>query len=164
VLVHPDLSIPGHPDVFVIGDLASLKDEQGKPLPGVAPVAIQQGKYVARTIQKDLAGRPRVNFHYWDKGSLATIGRAAGIAQFGKIHISGFIAWLSWLFIHIFFLIGFRNRVLVFIQWAWSYFTYERGARLITGNTDLPGWSGITPTSSSVPKPEADKAPSASMR
>ncbi|PYX39265.1 MAG: FAD-dependent oxidoreductase [Acidobacteria bacterium] len=164
VLVHPVLSIPGHPDVFVIGDLASLKDEQGKPLPGVAPVAIQQGKYVARTIQKDLAGRPRVNFHYWDKGSLATIGRAAGIAQFGKIHISGFIAWLSWLFIHIFFLIGFRNRVLVFIQWAWSYFTYERGARLITGNTDLPGWSGITPTSSSVPKPEADKAPSASMR
>jgi NADH dehydrogenase len=164
VLVHPDLSIPGHPDVFVIGDLASLKDEEGKPLPGVAPVAIQQGKYVARMIQRDLAGRPRENFHYWDKGSLATIGRAAGIAQFGKIHISGFIAWLSWLFIHIFFLIGFRNRVLVLIQWAWSYFTYERGARLITGSTDLPGWSGVTPTSSIVPKPEADKAPSASVR
>jgi len=164
VLVHPDLSIPGHPEVFVIGDLASLKDEQGKPLPGVAPVAIQQGKYVARMIRRDLAGRARENFHYWDKGSLATIGRAAAIAQFGKIHISGFIAWLSWLFIHIFFLIGFRNRVLVLIQWAWSYLTYERGARLITGNTDLPGWSGITPASSSVPKPEADKASSVSMR
>ncbi len=164
VLVHPDLTIPGHPEVFVIGDLASLKDEQGKPLPGVAPVAIQQGKYVARMIKDDLAERPRVNFHYWDKGSLATIGRAAAIAQFGKIHISGFIAWLSWLFIHIFFLIGFRNRVLVFIQWAWSYFTYERGARLITGRTDLPGWSGMTPSSPSVPKPEEDKVSRATMR
>jgi NADH dehydrogenase len=83
----------------------------------------------------------RPAFHYWDKGSLATIGRAAAVAQFGKIHISGFIAWLSWLFVHILFLIGFRNRLLVFIQWAWSYVTYERGARLITGSTYLPGWT-----------------------
>jgi NADH:ubiquinone reductase (H+-translocating) len=146
VLVQPDLSIPSHPEVFVIGDLASLKDEKGKMLPGVAPVAIQEGKYVAKAIGHDLHHEPRQPFKYWDKGSLATIGRAAAVAQFGRIHISGFIAWLSWLFIHIFFLIGFRNRILVLIQWAWSYVTYERGARLITGSTDLPGWSGTKPT------------------
>ncbi len=99
-----------------------------------------------------------------DKGSLATIGRAAAVAQFGKIHISGFIAWLSWLFIHIFFLIGFRNRVLVFIQWAWSYVTYERGARLITGDTTLPGWSGMSPTSPTVPKPADDQVPTPSAQ
>jgi NADH:ubiquinone reductase (H+-translocating) len=132
VLVEPDLSIPGHREVFVIGDLASMKDEHGKMLPGVAPVAMQQGKFVARQIAADLAGRSREPFHYFDKGSLATIGRAAAIAQFGKIHLSGFVAWLSWLFVHILFLIGFRNRILVMIQWAWSYLTFERGARLIT--------------------------------
>ena len=115
-------------------------------LPGVAPVAIQQGKYVAKAIRRDQEREPRKNFKYWDKGSVATIGRAAAVAQFGKIHISGFVAWLSWLFIHIFFLIGFRSRLLVFIQWAWSYVTYERGARLITGSTNLPGWSGMEPT------------------
>jgi len=141
-----DLSLPGHPEVFVIGDLASAKDEQGKMLPGVAPVAIQEGRFVAKVIREQLeagsnAKVARPAFHYWDKGSLATIGRAAAVAQFGRIHISGFIAWLSWLFIHIWFLIGFRNRLLVFIQWAWSYVTYERGARLITGSTYLPGWS-----------------------
>lgn len=150
VLVQPDLSLPGHPEVFVIGDLAALKDESGKWLPGVAPAAIQQGKFVAKTIARDLAHEPRKNFKYWDKGSLATIGRAAAVAQFGKIHISGFIAWLAWLFIHIFFLIGFRNRILVMIQWAWSYLTYERGARLITGSNALPGWSGTQPTSASA--------------
>ena len=164
VLVRPDLSIPGHSEVFVIGDLAALKDENGKMLPGVAPVAIQQGKFVARTIRRDLAGKPRENFHYWDKGSLATIGRAAAIAQFGKIHISGFVAWLSWLFVHIFFLIGFRNRLLVFIQWAWSYVTYERGARLITGDTTLPGWSGMAPIPPSVPKQADDKVPTGTGR
>ena len=110
------------------GDLASLKHADGKLLPGVAPVAMQQGRYVARQIAADLAGNPRKNFHYVDKGSLATIGRAAAVAQFGKVHISGFIAWLSWLFIHIFFLIGFRNRVVVMFQWAWSYLTYARWA------------------------------------
>lgn len=151
VSVQADLSLPGHPEVFVIGDLAAAKDEHGKLLPGVAPNAIQQGKYVAKVIREELeasVGRnlrpgypPRLNFHYWDKGSLATIGRAAAIAQFGKIHVSGFLAWLSWLFVHILFLIGFRNRLLVFIQWAWSYVTYERGARLITGSTYLPGWT-----------------------
>src|SRR5438874_3873509 len=141
VLVNPDLSIAGHPEVFVIGDLAALKDEHGKLLPGVAPVAIQEGTATAKNIQRDLASKPRQNFHYVDKGSLATIGRAAAVADFGKFHISGFIAWLSWLFIHIFFLIGFRNRLIVLIQWAWSYFTYERGARLITGDDRLPGWN-----------------------
>jgi NADH dehydrogenase len=135
VLVEPDLSLPGHREVFVIGDLASLKQADGTQLPGVAPVAMQQGRYVGRQIAADLAGHPRKNFHYVDKGSLATIGRAAAIAQFGKVHISGFIAWLSWLFIHIFFLIGFRNRVLVLFQWAWSYLTYARSARLITGES-----------------------------
>jgi NADH:quinone reductase (non-electrogenic) len=135
VLVEPDLSISGHREVFVIGDLASRKDATGKPLPGVAPVAMQQGRCVARQLAADLAGRARENFHYVDKGSLATIGRAAAVAQFGKVHISGFLAWLSWLFIHILFLIGFRNRVVVMFQWAWSYLTYERSARLITGKT-----------------------------
>ncbi len=149
VPVQPDLTVPGHPEIFVIGDLAAAKDEQGKPLPGVAPVAIQQGEFVGKLIREEVEshagvqGRPR--FHYWDKGSLATIGRAAAVAQFGKIHISGYIAWLSWLFVHILFLIGFRNRLLVFIQWAWSYVTYERGARLITGSTYLPGWTAGIP-------------------
>jgi NADH dehydrogenase len=151
VLVNPDLSLPNHPEVFVIGDLAALKDKSGKLLPGVAPVAILEGRYVAKVIRRELefsrssAAQMREPFHYWDKGSLATIGRSAAIAQFGKIHISGFIAWLAWLFVHILFLIGFQNRVLVFIQWAWSYFTYERGARLITGSTSLPGWSSAQP-------------------
>jgi NADH:ubiquinone reductase (H+-translocating) len=153
VLVEPDLSLPGHPEVFVIGDLAALKDESGKWLPGVAPTAIQQGKFVAKTIARDLAHEPRKNFKYWDKGSLATIGRAAAVAQFGKIHISGFVAWLAWLFVHIFFLIGFRNRILVLIQWAWSYLTYERGARLITGSNTLPGWSGTQPTTAAESEP-----------
>jgi len=145
VLVEPDLSIPGHPEVFVVGDLASLKDKHGNLLPGLAPVAIQEGRYVAKAIRNTLEGKPREPFHYWDKGSLATIGRAAAVGEIGDLHISGFIAWLAWLFVHIYFLIGFRNRLLVMIQWAWSYFTYERGARLITGSTTLPGWVGMYP-------------------
>jgi NADH:ubiquinone reductase (H+-translocating) len=140
VMVNRDLSIPGHPEVFVVGDLASLKDERGNLLPGVAPVAMQQGRAAADTIKRDLQRHPRKDFHYLDKGSLATIGRAAGIAQRGRIHVSGYFAWLAWLFVHVFFLIGFRNRIIVLIQWAWSYLTYERGARLITGDTSLPGW------------------------
>lgn len=156
VPVSPDLSLPGHPEIFVIGDLAEAKDEHGKMLPGVAPVAIQQGRFVAKLIREELeagarhSSRARPAFHYWDKGSLATIGRAAAVAQFGKIHISGYVAWLSWLFVHILFLIGFRNRLLVFIQWAWSYVTYERGARLITGSTYLPGWT--------IPAPAPNRA------
>ena len=141
VLVNGDLSLPQHPEVFVLGDLASLKDEGGNPLPGVAPVAMQQGRAAARNIASDLLNAPRKDFHYVDKGSLATIGRAAAVAQFRKLHVSGYFAWLAWLFVHIFFLIGFRNRLIVLIQWAWSYLTYERGARLITGDTTLPGWT-----------------------
>jgi NADH dehydrogenase len=152
VLVEPDLSIPGHPEVFVLGDLATLKGPDGNPLPGLAAVALQEGNYVGKLLTDELRGKTRKPFKYWDKGSLATIGRAAGIAQFGKIHISGFLAWLSWLFIHILFLIGFRNRILVFIQWAWSYLTYERGARLITGSNNLPGWQGMHP----MPRPQPD--------
>jgi len=132
VPVLPDCTIPGHPEVFVIGDLAEFKDATGKMLPGVAPAAMQMGRYVAKTIKDDLAHRPRQPFHYNDRGSLATIGRAAAVAQFPKFKMTGYPAWLAWLFIHIMFLIGFRNRILVIIQWAWSYFTYERGARLIT--------------------------------
>jgi NADH:ubiquinone reductase (H+-translocating) len=143
VLVNPDLSVPGRAEIFVIGDLAALKDENGKWLPGVAPVAMQEGKAVAHNIGSELRGEARKTFRYWNKGSLATIGRAAGVAEFGKIHVSGFVAWLAWLFIHIFFLIGFRNRLIVLIQWAWSYLTFERGARLITGDRHLPGWDQL---------------------
>lgn len=154
VLVERDLSVPGHPEVFVIGDLAALKDEAGKLLPGVAQVAIQEGRFAAGLIRHEIEGRSspqsRAAFHYHDKGSLATIGRAAAVAQFGRIHISGYIAWLTWLFVHIFFLIGFQNRILVFVRWAWSYFTYERGARLITGSTSLPGWEGSGAEASEV--------------
>jgi len=141
VLVSDDLSLPEHPEVFVIGDLAAFKDEQGNLLPGVAPVAMQEGRAVAKNIARILRHEPRRTFHYVDKGSLATIGRAAAVAQFKGLRVSGYLAWLGWLFIHVFFLIGFRNRLIVLIQWAWSYLTYERGARLITGSTWLPGWT-----------------------
>ena len=144
VLVSPDLSIPGHDHVFVIGDLASLKQKNGQPVPGLAPAAIQEGKATARNILRDLEKKPRKDFHYLDKGSLATIGRAAAVGEFGKVHISGFLAWLAWLSVHIFFLIGFRNRIIVLIQWAWSYFTYEQGAQLITGDRTLPSWPELT--------------------
>jgi NADH dehydrogenase len=140
VLVNPDLSIPGHPRVFVVGVLAALKDEHGKWLPGVAPVAMQEGNATAHHIGNELRGEPRKNFHYWNIGSLATIDRAAAVADFGRIHVLGFLAWLSWIFIQIIFVIGFRNRLIVLIQWAWSYLACERGARLITGDTHLPRW------------------------
>jgi NADH dehydrogenase len=154
VLVQPDLSVPGEPNVFVIGDLASLTDEHGKMLPGVAPVAMQQGQWVAKMIARDLEHQPRRDFRYHDKGSLATIGRAAAVADFGNFKLSGYFAWLAWLFVHILFLIGFRNRLLVMIQWAWSYMTYERGARLITGSTELPGWTENGHDVAAVPEPE----------
>jgi NADH dehydrogenase len=136
VLVEPDLTIPGHPEVFVIGDLAAFTHQTGKPLPGVCPVAIQQGRHAARNIVRACAGLPHEPFHYWDKGNLATIGRAQAVADLGRLRISGFVAWLAWLFVHIFFLIGFRNRFIVLFEWAWAYFTFQRGARLITGDID----------------------------
>ncbi len=132
VIVQKDLSLPGQPNVFAIGDM-TLFQQDGKPLPGVSPVAMQMGEAVARNIQNDLAGKPREEFRYHDKGSMATIGRKAAIAEIGKLKLTGFAAWLFWLGLHIWFLIGFRNRFAVMFNWAWSYFTYQRGARLITG-------------------------------
>jgi len=133
VLVEPDLTIPGHRNVFVIGDLASLKDADGKPLPGVAQVAIQMGKHAARNIQRAIDKQPYRVFQYTDLGSMATIGRAAAVADFGWLQLKGYIGWLAWLFVHILNLIGFRNRLVVMVQWAWSYFSYQRAIRLITG-------------------------------
>jgi NADH dehydrogenase len=133
VRVEPDLTIPGCPSIFVIGDLAAL-EEAGKPVPGVAPAAMQEGRHAARNILRSLRGQPHQPFHYLDKGSLATIGRAAAVAEIRGLRLSGFIAWLAWLGIHILFLIGFRNRFLVLAEWAWVYLRNERGARLITGS------------------------------
>jgi NADH dehydrogenase len=138
VMVKKDLSIPGAPEVFVIGDLAALKCN-GKEVPGVAQGAIQGGRHAAENIRLILKGKETQPFRYWDKGSLATIGRAAAVAQIGRARFSGYPAWLVWWLIHIFFLIGFRNRLFVFISWAWSYVTFQRGARLITGKVgELP--------------------------
>lgn len=137
VMVEPDLTIPGHPDVFVIGDLAHL-EQDGKPVPGVAPAAQQMGRHTARNIARKVRGEAVEPFRYVDKGSLATIGRNAAVAQIGSKRVSGFLAWFLWMSIHIFFLIGFRNRLLVMLQWAWSYISYDRGARLITGRPHGP--------------------------
>ena len=132
VLVERDLSIPGHPEAFAIGDLCALTGDDGHPLPGLAPVALQQGRAAARNVLHRLAGEPTEPFRYHDRGSMATIGRAAAVAVVGRFRLSGLIAWLAWLFVHIAFLIGFRNRFLVLFQWAWAYITWQRGARLIT--------------------------------
>ncbi len=132
VRVLPDLTVPGAPDVFVVGDLASL-EQDGRPLPGLAPVAIQEGRHAARNIVRALRGQPHRPFRYRDRGSLATIGRAAAVAERGRVKIHGFAAWILWLVVHIFWLIGFRNRFLVLVEWAWAYLRNERGARLITG-------------------------------
>lgn len=133
VEVEPDLSVPGHPSVFVAGDLARIGFGDGI-VPGVAPAAIQQGRHAAANVRKLLADRPTLPFSYVDKGSLATIGRAAAVAEIGRLRFGGFLAWMAWLLIHIFYLIGFRNRVWVVSGWAWSYITFKRGARLITGD------------------------------
>src|SRR5690606_8594648 len=128
VEVQPDCSVPGYPEVFVIGDLASI-EQDGQPVPGVAQGAIQMGRHVADQIRNDLAGRSRDPFRYRDLGSLATIGRAAAVADFGRITLSGFAAWVIWVVVHILQLIGFRNRLVVMIQWAWAYLMYQRGIR-----------------------------------
>jgi len=135
VIVEPDLSIPGHPEIHVIGDLASFSHQGGKLLPGVAPVAMQQGRYVARLIRARVAGRAFAKpFHYFNKGSLATIGRNKAVADFGKLHIAGFFAWLTWVFVHLMYLVEFENRFLVLSEWVYNYVTRNRGARLITKN------------------------------
>ena len=131
VLVQPDLSVPGHDHVFVAGDQASFTHQTGKPLPGTAPVAMQQGQYLARLIRRELAGKPREEFRFADKGQMATIGRSRAIVEIGKFKLAGFPAWLLWLVVHIYYLTGFKNRLLVVLQWAWSYLSFRRGARLI---------------------------------
>src|SRR6202165_2362194 len=133
VLIAPDLSIPGHPEVFVVGDLAASQSKDSKLVPGVAPAAIQMGKFAARQISRSVKGEPREEFAYLDKGTLATIGRSKAVADLGKLHFSGYFAWLAWLFVHLLFLIGFRNRFMVMLEWAWAYITYSHSARLITG-------------------------------
>ena len=130
--MNPDLSIPGHPNVFVIGDLANLARSNGEPLPGVAQVAIQGGKTTGANIKRLVRGEPTRPFHYRNYGEMATIGRNAAVAEIGPLKLTGFLGWSSWLFIHLVWLIGFRRRLLVMLQWAWTYLTHGRGARLIT--------------------------------
>ncbi len=135
VIVNQDLSVPGAEGVFVIGDLASIKSD-GKPVPGLSPAAMQEGRHAAKNIMRSIRGEPTLPFHYRDKGTLATIGKAAAVADIAGLHVSGLIAWLMWLFVHIFFLIGFRNRFIVIVEWAWTYVRNDRGARLITGDVE----------------------------
>jgi NADH dehydrogenase len=134
VVVNEDLTIPGHPEVQVIGDLANFPHQTSEPLPGVSPVAMQQGRHAARNILATIKGGKPRRFRYWDKGSMATIGRNKAVADLKFMHLSGLPAWLAWLFVHIIFLVGFRNRLLVLLQWAWAYLTFDKGARLITRN------------------------------
>jgi NADH dehydrogenase len=162
VVVEPDLSVPGRPEVFVVGDLASFthQDPEGRPLPGVAQVAMQGGRAAARNILRTLRGEARQRFHYRDKGSMATIGRAKAIAEIGGLKLSGFVAWLAWLFIHLFFLIGFRNRITVMMEWAWSYLSWQRGARLITGEVrpdNVIAKLGLAPPAEGGSEPESAK-------
>ncbi len=135
VLVNPDLSVSCNPNVFVLGDQAAFLDKNQKELPGIAPVAIQQGQFLGKMILNELKGKPRSNFEYWDKGIMATIGRSKAVVSSGKLKMTGFLAWLVWVFIHILYLMRFRNKVFVFLQWAWAYFSFGRGARLIVQKT-----------------------------
>jgi NADH dehydrogenase len=138
VVVEPDLSLPGHPEIFVIGDLASFSAQTGNPLPGLAAVAVQQGRYVGNLVKRRLRGQSLKPFRYKDRGSLATIGRSAAVADLGRISLTGWVAWMAWLFVHLMLLVGFQNRLLVLMQWAWSYLSRDRSARLITGGSPLP--------------------------
>jgi NADH:ubiquinone reductase (H+-translocating) len=144
--VEPDCALPGHPETFVIGDAALyIPAGASLPLPGTSPVAMQQGRFVARAIRRAIDGEARETFAYVDKGSMATIGRSRAVAEIGRLRLGGFLAWMAWLVVHIFYLIDFRNRILVLIDWAWSYFTYQRGSRLITGHrldAGTPGGDG----------------------
>jgi NADH dehydrogenase len=138
VLVDPDLTVPGHPEIFVIGDLANYSHQTGKPLPGTAPVAIQEGKYVAKVIQSRVTGTTPPSFRYRDRGNMAIVGRASAVADLGRLKFSGFLAWLAWLFVHLMNLVEFENRVLVLVQWGWYYFRRNRAARLITNDPTKP--------------------------
>jgi len=130
-IVESDLSVKGHPEVFVAGDLAHVLDEHGKMVPGMAPAALQEGRYLGRLIRDDIAGKPRKPFRYWNKGQMATIGRSQAVLESGRLNLSGMAAWMAWLVIHIYYLTGFRNRFFVVLSWAWSYLHFQRGARLI---------------------------------
>src|ERR1043166_1469383 len=136
VKVNPELSVPGHPNVFAIGDMAQVMGNDGKPVPGVSPAAMQMARHVSKIIQDELevpGHNLRTPFAYWDKGTMATIGRSAAVARIKNLEFSGFMAWLTWLFVHLIFLVGFRNKISVLVSWTYSYFTYKRGARIITG-------------------------------
>ena len=148
--VADDLSVPGHKNVFAAGDLASFTHQTGKPLPATAPTAMQQGRDLARVIRADLKGRPRKPFHFIDKGQMATIGRSRAIVEIGRFRMAGFPAWLLWLVVHIYFLTGFKNRTLVVLQWAWSYISFRRGARLIVNKE----WRLHPPSLETPPVPE----------
>jgi len=148
-VVEPDLTLAGHPEIFVLGDMASLAGRDGKPLPGIAPVAMQQGRYAGRSLARRLAGRPIEPFVYRDKGQLAVIGRAAAVADLPSLRISGYPAWLLWLFVHILYLVDFANRLIVLFEWGYSYFTRRRGARLITGEAPREN-DGLTPAGGAV--------------
>ena len=149
--VLPDMCLPGRPEVFLIGDLVNYPYQTGKPLPGVAQVAMQQGRYVADLIARRLRGEPPLQFHYKDRGSMATIGAASAVAELGWTRFNGLLAWLAWLFIHLIFLVEFENRLLVLVQWGYNYFTRNQSARLITGSVLRPqaSGSGATGVSSS---------------
>jgi NADH dehydrogenase len=141
VTVEPDLSLPGHPEVIALGDMVRIRRADGDPLvlPGLAPVAMQQGRYAGRLVRNRLRGRQTPGFRYRDKGNLATIGRASAVADLNFVKLSGFVAWVGWLVVHLWYLIGFQNRLLVLIRWSFSFFTHGRGARLITGEEAPPG-------------------------
>jgi hypothetical protein len=166
VIVGPDLSVPGHARLFVAGDLACAHDAAGQPLPGLAPVALQQGAFVAEAILADAAGRPRGVFSYRDKGSAATIGRSRAVVAVRGLEFSGLLAWCIWLAVHIYYLVGFKNRLFVVLQWAWSYLRYQRGARLIVNREDeelaVPTRASLTQEQTPLQQSaDADAAPQA---
>lgn len=157
VLVEPDLSVPDNPNIFVIGDMAFLKDANGVVVPGLSPAAMQEGEHAAKNILGDLSGKPRREFRYVNRGTMATIGRNKAIAEFGDWHFSGFVAWMMWLFVHIVLLVNFRNRLAVLTAWIWAYFTRERSARLITGNADeLPNMKKLPKKKFEINKPTSE--------
>jgi NADH:ubiquinone reductase (H+-translocating) len=154
VVVEPDCSLRGHPEAFVIGDMASLTPAGAtEPLPGISPVAIQEGRHAARTILRAKSGLPPEPFRYFDKGFMATIGRARAVAELGRLRMSGLLAWLTWVVVHLWYLVGFRNRIVVFLNWIWAYVMASHGARIIAGRTPPPPSPPVPPSASAVGRP-----------